>query len=86
MPKTIARPSPVPLPGPLVVKNGSKMRAFVASSMPVPGVADRQEDVLAGADAGVRAGVPLVQRDVLRLDGQAAAGRHGVAGVDAQVE
>ena len=36
MPKTVARPSPVPLPAPLVVKNGSKMRAFVASSIPVP--------------------------------------------------
>ena len=36
MPYTVARPSPVPLPGSLVVKNGSKMRARVASSMPVP--------------------------------------------------
>ncbi len=35
-PWTIDRPSPVPLPCPLVVKNGSVARFKVASSMPVP--------------------------------------------------
>ena len=35
-PCTIERPSPVPLPTPLVVKNGSCARARTASSMPVP--------------------------------------------------
>ena len=36
IPYTVARPSPVPLPGSLVVKNGSKILALVASSMPTP--------------------------------------------------
>ncbi len=36
MPSTVARPSPVPLPASLVVKNGSKIRARVCSSMPHP--------------------------------------------------
>ncbi|MGC4000072.1 MAG: hypothetical protein QM767_22600 [Anaeromyxobacter sp.] len=35
-PCTVASPSPAPLPGALVVKNGSKTRARVASSMPAP--------------------------------------------------
>ena len=36
IPYAVARPSPVPLPAAFVVKNGSKMRACVASSMPTP--------------------------------------------------
>ncbi len=36
MPCTTERPSPVPSPIALVVKNGSKMRALVAASMPLP--------------------------------------------------
>ena len=36
MPKTIERPSPVPLPISFVVKNGSKMRAWVSWSIPQP--------------------------------------------------
>src|SRR5580658_4327733 len=43
MPCTTARPSPVPLPTSLVVKNGSKSRALVVSSMPQPlSVTDRR--------------------------------------------
>ena len=33
---TVGRPSPVPLPGSLVVKKGSKIRALVSPSMPQP--------------------------------------------------
>src|SRR2546421_6651011 len=36
IPYTVASPSPVPLPLSFVVKNGSKMRALVCSSMPMP--------------------------------------------------
>ena len=32
----MASPSPVPLPGSLVVKNGSKTRAAVSGAMPQP--------------------------------------------------
>ena len=36
IPYTVERPSPVPLPTSLVVKNGSKTWARVSSSIPVP--------------------------------------------------
>src|SRR5690606_39536213 len=36
IPYTIASPSPVPLPGGLVVKKGSNARATAAASMPTP--------------------------------------------------
>jgi hypothetical protein len=36
MPYVVARPSPVPRPWPLVVKNGSKMWSRVCASMPRP--------------------------------------------------
>ncbi len=36
MPYTVANPRPVPFPCSLVVKNGSKMRACVAASIPIP--------------------------------------------------
>ena len=35
-PYTVASPSPVPFPCSFVVKNGSKMRAFVSGVMPWP--------------------------------------------------
>ncbi len=42
MPYTVASPSPVPFPTSLVVKNGSKIWARVAASMPCPlSVTDR---------------------------------------------
>ena len=36
MPYTVESPRPVPFPSSLVVKKGSKIRAFVSASMPVP--------------------------------------------------
>jgi len=36
MPLTVESPRPVPLSGPLVVKNGSKMRSRISGGMPVP--------------------------------------------------
>jgi hypothetical protein len=36
MPNTVESPSPVPLPTPLVVKNGSKTRAWVSAFIPTP--------------------------------------------------
>ena len=36
MPWTVARPSPVPLPSSLVVKNGSNKRACTSGVMPAP--------------------------------------------------
>ena len=70
--RTIAMPRPVPLPSPLVVKNGSNIRAFVCRVHAAAGVADRQHD-----PAAVRGGVSIVQRAALG---------HGVAGVGDEVE
>ncbi len=36
MPKTVARPRPVPFPGSFVVKNGSKMWGMTSAEMPSP--------------------------------------------------
>ena len=36
IPKTVERPSPVPTPLGLVVKKGSKIRAFTSGVMPCP--------------------------------------------------
>ena len=36
IPRTVDSPRPVPRPGALVVKNGSKMRAMVSSLIPEP--------------------------------------------------
>ncbi len=36
MPYTVARPRPVPFPGPFVVKKGSNTRERVCSSIPSP--------------------------------------------------
>ena len=36
MPYTVESPRPVPLPGSLVVKNGSNSRKRVSASMPIP--------------------------------------------------
>ena len=66
------RPSPVPWPSGLVVKNGSKIRSRTVGSMPVPRVVDVDRDAVA---VGGRLGP----------DGDAAAGRAGVDRVGQQV-
>jgi len=70
----------------LVVKNGSKTRALVSSSMPTAGVGDLQEGVRAGLDADVLPGVDLVERHVGGVDCQRASRWHRVAGVHREVE
>ena len=70
MPWTVARPRPVPSPGPLVVKNGSKARSATSGAMPVPSSETRDLDAVAGAADG---------------DRQRPAVGHRVAGVDGEV-
>ena len=48
MPYTIDRPSPVPRPTAFVVKNGSKMRAWVCASMPMPVSVTANRSVIPG--------------------------------------
>ena len=47
IPYTVERPSPVPSPTGLVVKNGSKIMDWVARSIPMPVSLDAERDVIA---------------------------------------
>ena len=67
------------------MKKGSKIRACVALSIPVPVSRHGEHHVGAGRDVVVGAGVLVVELDVRGLDGQLAALRHGVARVDGEV-
>jgi hypothetical protein len=53
---------------------------------PAAVVGDRQHRVRAGADRGVQLRGVLFEHDVLRLEHQAPASRHGVTRVDSQVQ
>ena len=55
IPKTVARPRPVPLPGSFVVKNGSKMRAKFPGAMPLPVSVTRRLTWRPGFASGSRA-------------------------------
>ena len=80
----MASPSPVPLPGPLVVKNGSNMCACTSGVMPVPAVPDDQAHARPHVVTLVES--KLSSRDLGELDGERAARRHRVARVHGQVE
>ncbi len=80
------RPRPVPLPTSLVVKNGSKTRASTSGGMPVPVSRDREHARSRPAPPRRWRRVVLVELDVARSRSSAAAARHGVAGVDGEVE
>ena len=77
MPKTVARPRPVPLSGPFVVKNGSKSRAFTSSVMPVP-----VSVIVSRANCGMALIGVVIDR---RADGQRASGGHRIASVHREV-
>ena len=86
MPYTVERPRPVPCPGPLVVKNGSKIRSCTSRRHAGARVADRERHVAAGLAARAsRAASAPAHLGVGRGDGQDAAARHRVAGVDGEV-
>ena len=86
MPYTLASPSPVPLPDGLVVKNGSKRCACVASSIPTP-VSDTSSRTWRPASRpGCAATNVFVERRRPDLDAESAARGHGVAGVGGEVE
>ena len=70
MASEVDRPRPVPLPTSLVVKKGSKMRSRISGGMPVPRVLDLEQHVGAGLGLDVRARERLVERDVLRGQGE----------------
>lgn len=52
----------------------------------VSGVGHRQHDILAGTNLGLGSGIGVIEVRVGRLDGQAAAARHRVARINAQVQ
>ena len=68
-----------------MVKNSSKMRAFVASSIPTPVSATVRAHV-AGRQAGPLFGIGLGDMRVREPDRQPAARRHRVAGIDGEVD
>jgi hypothetical protein len=53
---------------------------------PAAGVVDGKHHILAELELRIDFGEPGFQHEIIRLDGDPAASRHGVAGVDAQVE
>ena len=82
----LLRPSPVPCPTSLVVKNGSKALSITSGDMPVPVSVHDDHDVLARLDLVIGRAVGLVEIGIGGLDRQLAAVRHRVAGIDRQVE
>ena len=56
MPYTVARPSPVPSPLALVVKNGSKARSTTSADMPWPESQTRRRTYSPGATSASPAG------------------------------
>ena len=83
-PWTWLRPSPEARAEPLVVKNGSKTCSSCSASIPTPEIGDLDAHEVAG-DLGIRQGA-AADPDVAGLDLDGAAGRHGVAGVDPQID
>src|SRR5438445_299730 len=85
MPKTVARPRPVPLPTSFVVKKGSKMCSLISAGMPLP-VSVTARQAKAPGRAGGLQGAQRVEFDDGHLNDEPSAVGHGVAGVDGQVE
>ena len=85
-PYTMLSPRPVPLPGPFEVKNGLNTLSRIAGGNAGSGIAHRDHGVAAGPDVAVHPGVVFVEKDQAGLDDQLAAVRHGVAGVEGEIE
>src|SRR6478672_745322 len=81
IPRTVARPRPVPLPCSFVVKKGSNAWSRVSGGMPWP-VSDTSSRTCGSGRPGLVRG----ELDVRGAEREAAAARHGVAGVHRQVE
>ena len=85
MPCTSDRPSPVPTPTLLVVKNGSKMRSITFGSIPTPVSAIRSRTYSPRGRLPVVTSRALVQYDHIGRDRDAADAFDGLHGVGAQV-
>ena len=62
-PKIWLRPSPVPLPTALVVKNGSNARSLTSEACAAAGVGHLDHQIFAGADVADLVGPMLMLRD-----------------------
>ena len=80
------RPSPVPWPSGLVVKNGSNTCSQHVGRHAAAGVGDREHHILARRDVRMARGVGIVEHGVAGLDRQLAVAVHRVARVDRQIE
>src|SRR5438093_935950 len=79
MPRTPARPRPVPFPGALVVKNGSKIFSCRAGATPGP-LSDTE---ITTKGPAFTSGCRLASASVNRIF---SATRHGVTRIDAEIE
>src|SRR6478736_160962 len=80
------KPKPRPLPGRL---GGEKRLEHLVEDIlrdPRPGIGDAEHRVLPGLDVAEPAHIGVVEIGVGRLDGQAAAVRHGGFGVERKIE
>ena len=84
-PYTMLKPRPVPCPGALVVKKGSKMRSSTSGDMPVP-VSRMAIDVVAHSEPRMTRRVVGINMRITRLYGQRPAARHRIACVDRNVD
>jgi len=89
---TTDKPRPVPFPGVLVVKKGSKISELIFRDSR-PGVANFHDDGFVSrpeasrlAIAGIRFGVIGFENSLKRMDRQRAARGHGVASVDEDID
>ena len=82
-PYTWLKPRPVPLPTPLVVKNGSNTRGSVSGGMPAP---VSVSSITRKSPCKPSTSAPAGQRDPANRQREDAAIRHRVARIDAEVQ
>ena len=85
IPYTTASPSPVPLSGPFVVKNGSKMRSRVSSSIPIPVSLTESTAYRPAFMYGYCFRYSSSSHASSRFDHELPPSRHGIPRVEAQV-
>ena len=76
----MANPKPVPLPMPLVVKNGSKIRsAFTSGGIAAARIGDRKDHIRSGLSLGIEFAVIRTEIDALCFQDQAPTVHVGMA-------
>ena len=76
----------MPLPTSLVVKNGSKILSSTSGAMPMPHILDLAYHVIGRRQQPRPDGARLVLVEIEGADRQDAAIRHGIAGIDREID